>query len=60
MPEEVPRNTDPAGLENRDGRGGAMPEEVRIDRMSEGSAAPLGDDPGDSITGKRATFCAGP
>ena len=48
MPKKVSRDT-PAGLEDCDGRCGAVPEAVWVDRFPEGVAASLGDDPGDSI-----------
>lgn len=37
-------------------RCGAVPEEVWVDRFLEGVAASLGDDPSDSIGGKRTAF----
>jgi hypothetical protein len=60
MAKKVSRNADPAGLEDRDGRCGAVPEEVRVDRLPEGFAGSLGDYPRDCISGKRSAFCAGP
>ena len=60
MPKKVSRDTYPAGLEDCDGRCGAVPEQMRVDRLPEGFAGSLGDYPGDRISGKRTAFCAGP
>jgi hypothetical protein len=60
MPKKVSRDTYPAGLEDCDGRCGAVPEQMRVDRLPEGFAGSLGDYMGDRISGKRTAFCAGP
>jgi hypothetical protein len=60
MPKKVSRDTNPAGLEDCDGRCGAVPEQMRMDRLPEGFAGSLGDHRRDCISGKRTAFCAGP
>jgi hypothetical protein len=60
MPKKVSRDTYPAGLEDCDGRCGAVPEQMRVDRLPEGFAGSLGDYMGDRISGKRTAFCADP
>lgn len=60
MPKKVSRDTYPAGLEDCDGRCGAVPEQMRMDRLPEGFPGALGDHPRDCISGKRTALCAGP
>ena len=60
MAEEISGNTDPAGLGNRDSRGGAVPKKVRADRLPKGGASAVGDDAVNCFVGQRTAFRATP
>ena len=57
---KVSRYANPARLQECDGRCGAVPEKMRIDRLPEGFVGPVSDHPGDCVSGKRTALCAGP
>ena len=60
MGEKVARDPDTTRIKKCDGGSSTGAEEVRIDRMTKGSAGPACNDSVDRLIGKRATFCAGP